>query len=36
VGWLNGLTHNPLSSFLLMGVSLAIAAGLLAVPPARK
>jgi MFS family permease len=25
VGWLNGLTHNPLSSFLLMGVSLAIA-----------
>ena len=36
VGWLNGLTHNPLSSFLLMGVSLAIAAALLAVPPARK
>jgi sugar phosphate permease len=36
VGWLNGLTHNPLSSFLLMGASLAIAAALLAIPPARK
>lgn len=36
VGWFNGLTHNPASSFLLMGGSLAIAAALLTVrPPAR-
>ena len=25
VGWLNSLTHDPRSSFLLMGMSLAIA-----------
>ena len=25
VGWINGLTHNPSSSFLLMGASLVIA-----------
>jgi MFS family permease len=31
VGWFNGLTHNPSSSFLLMGVSLAVATALLAV-----
>ena len=36
VGWLNGVTHNPLSSFLLMGVSLAVATALLAIPAARK
>jgi MFS family permease len=30
VGWLNLLTHDPRSSFLLMGASLAIACGLLA------
>jgi len=33
VGWFNGLTHNPSSSFLLMGLSLATAAALLAVRP---
>jgi MFS family permease len=27
VGWFNGLTHNPSSSFLLMGGSLAVATG---------
>ena len=36
VGWLNGLTHNPTSSFLLMGGSLAIAAALLTVRPPAK
>ena len=36
VGWLNGLTHNPSTSFLLMGVSLAIATGLLAIRPAPQ
>ena len=30
VGWFNGVTHDPSSSFLLMGVSLAIATTLLA------
>jgi MFS family permease len=33
VGWFNGLTHNPSSSFLLMGLSLATATALLAVRP---
>ena len=33
VGWFTGLTHNPSSSFLLMGVSLAIATTLLAIRP---
>ena len=36
VGWFNGLTHNPASSFLLMGGSLAIAAALLTVRPATR
>jgi hypothetical protein len=33
VGWFTGLTHNPTSSFLLMGVSLTIATALLAIRP---
>jgi len=32
VGWINGLTHDPKSSFLLMGLSLAFAVVLLAFP----
>ena len=32
VGWINGVTHNPSSSFLLMGASLAIATVLLSWP----
>lgn len=35
VGWLTSLTHDPKSSFLLMGASLAIATGLLAIKPKR-
>jgi len=35
VGWFNGLTHNPSSSFLLMGGSLAVATALLAIKPKR-
>ncbi len=35
VGWLNGVTHDPTSSFLLMGVSLTIAVAMLAVPVRR-
>ena len=31
VGWINGVTHDPSSSFLLMGLSLVIATALLAV-----
>lgn len=34
VGWLNGVTHDPTTSFLLMGGSLAIATALLAWPSA--
>jgi len=33
VGWFNGMTHNPSSSFLLMGGSLVVAAALLTVKP---
>ena len=33
VGWLNSLTHDPRSSFLLMGMSLAVATALLATGP---
>ena len=36
VGWFNGLTHDPSSSFLLMGGSLVIAAALLTVRPATR
>jgi len=36
VGWLTGLTHDPSSSFLLMGASLAIATTLLAVREKQK
>jgi MFS family permease len=32
VGWLNGVTHDPASSFLLMGVSLLVASALLLLP----
>lgn len=35
VGWLNGLTNNPASSFLLMGGSLIVATVLLMTLPAR-
>ena len=35
VGWINGVTRDPSSSFLLMGVSLTIAVALLAVPGRR-
>lgn len=36
VGWFNGLTHNPASSFLLMGGSLVIATLLLFRLPSRQ
>ena len=36
VGWLNGLTHNPSTSCLLMGGSLTVAAALLSVRPPAK
>ena len=32
VGWIDGLTHDPKSSFLLTGLSLAFAVVLLAFP----
>ncbi len=36
VGWINGVTHDPSSSFLLMGLSLVIATALLAVRTDRR
>lgn len=36
VGWLNGLTNNPMSSFLLMGGSLVVAAVMLATLPKKN
>jgi sugar phosphate permease len=36
VGWFTGMTNDPSSSFLLMGVSLTIAAALLALPGTRR
>jgi sugar phosphate permease len=36
VGWINGVSHDPRSSFLLMGVSLAIATALLMWPTSKS
>jgi len=36
VGWISGVTRDPSSSFLLMGVSLTIAVALLAVPAGNR